>query len=207
MGSGTPILAAAAAAGAQVGRIDAPPTTSVPTSVKMKPAGANMFGGTLLAWRRRYACCGEFGSIGCGWAAATHRSVLLLMRRLQQAPWRPSQYRERKVGRIDDRWRCGGRRVTLVSRDDAGASVTDVARVVTPETSDSTESGLANRKVRTVTAPTARSLAATRPWPNRALPVAAECAEVRCFAEPSTCDSGGWEIHQCGCRSPTVEPN
>ncbi|MHB1109367.1 MAG: hypothetical protein ACYCZU_03460, partial [Devosia sp.] len=158
------ILAAAAATGAEVGRIDAESGDERPYKrVKMKPRKANMFGGM-----RQYVGMAVAGTLllaagfGLYWVlgmgrgdgaapvltadATPAKQVPAITAANTAEPARSVVFDEIDgVAAVDSA-------ETLVSRDEtAGASVTDVARVVTPESSDSTESGLANRKVRTVT--------------------------------------------------------
>lgn len=158
------ILAAAAATGAEVGRIDAETGGERPYKrVKMKPQKANVFGGV-----RQYVGMAVAGTLllaagfGLYWVlgmgrgdgtapiltadATPAKQVPAIVAANSAEPARSVVFDEIDgVAAVDSA-------ETLVSRDEtAGASVTDVARVVTPESSDSTESGLANRKVRTVT--------------------------------------------------------
>jgi len=158
------ILAAAAATGAQVGRIDsATEEDRTYKRVKMKPQKANVFGGM-----RQYVGMAVAGTLllaagfGLYWVLGMGRgdgSAPVLTADATPAKQVPAATatttaepaRSVVFDEIDGVAAVDSAE-TLVSRDEtAGASVTDVARVVTPETSDSTESGLANRKVRTVT--------------------------------------------------------
>jgi hypothetical protein len=158
------ILAAAAATGAEVGRIDNRVVEERPYKrVKIKPQKANMFGGV-----RQYVGMAVAGTLllaagfGLYWVLGMGRgdgAAPVLTADATPAKQAPaitaantSEPARSVVFDEIDGVAAVDSPETLVSRDEtAGASVTDVARVVTPEAADSAESGLANRKVRTVT--------------------------------------------------------
>ena len=157
------ILAAAAATGAQVGRIEGETQEDRPYKRgKIKPQKANMFGGVrqyvgmavagtlLLA-----AGFGLYWVLGMGRGDGTAPVLTADATPAKQAP-APAAADTAEPARsvvFDeiDGVAAADSAETLVSRDEtAGASVADVARVVTDEAA-TTETGLANRKVRTVT--------------------------------------------------------
>lgn len=158
------ILAAAAATGAEVGRIDAEAGEDRPYKrVKMKPQRANMFGGVrqyvgmavagtlLLA-----AGFGLYWVLGMGRGDGTAPVLTADATPSKQVPavtaTETAQPARSVVFDEIDGIAAADSAETLVSRDEtAGASVADVASVVTPDSTENTESGLANRKVRTVT--------------------------------------------------------
>jgi hypothetical protein len=158
------ILAAAAATGAEVGRIDAHTADDrAHKRVKIKPQKANPFGGV-----RQYVGMAVAGTLllaagfGLYWVLGMGRGTgdaPVLTADATPAKQAPAitaasvaePARSVVFDEIDG-VAATDTPETLVSRDEtAGTSVTDVARVVTPEAADSTETGLANRKVRTVT--------------------------------------------------------
>ena len=157
------ILAAAAATGAQVGRIEGETQEDRPYKRgKIKPQKANMFGGVrqyvgmavagtlLLA-----AGFGLYWVLGMGRGDGTAPVLTADATPAKQAP-APAAADTAEPARpvvFDeiDGVAAADSAETLASRDEtAGASVADVARVVTDEAA-TTETGLANRKVRTVT--------------------------------------------------------
>lgn len=158
------ILAAAAATGAEVGRINMAAAEERPYKrVKIKPQKTNTFGGM-----RQYVGMAVAGTLllaagfGLYWVLGMSRGdgvapVLTAdATPAKQAPAITAASTAEPARSVVfdeiDGVAAADAAETLVSRDEtAGASVTDVARVATPAASDSTESGLANRKVRTVT--------------------------------------------------------
>ena len=157
------ILAAAAATGAEVGRIDSETGDERPYKrVKLKPQKANMFGGVrqyvglavagtlLLA-----AGLGLYWVLGMGRGDGTAPVLTADATPAKQVPpiatAEVTQPARSVVFDEIDGVAAVDSAETLVSRDEtAGASVADVASVA-PASADNTESGLANRKVRTVT--------------------------------------------------------
>ena len=157
------ILAAAAATGAEVGRIESETQEDRPYKRgKIKPHKAAMFGGVrqyvgmavagtlLLA-----AGFGLYWVLGMGRGDGTAPVLTADATPAKQAP-APAAADTAEPARsvvFDeiDGVAAADNAETLVSRDEtAGASVAEVARVVTPDET-TTETGLANRKVRTVT--------------------------------------------------------
>lgn len=158
------ILAAAAATGAEVGRIEPGADDDRPYKrVKAKPEKANMFGGM-----RQYVGLAVAGTLllaagfGLYWVFAMGRgdaTAPVLTADTTPAKQAPAvtaaeaapPARSVVFDEIDGVAAVDSAE-TLVSRDEtAGASIADVASVVAPKVTESTESGLANRKVRTVT--------------------------------------------------------
>jgi hypothetical protein len=157
------ILAAAAASGADVDRVEGedrpykrmkvkPPKTSLVPSGTRQYVGFAVAGTLLLA-----AGLGLFWVINMGREDPATAPVLTAdagVVKVQPAPAAPTD--STQSGSVVFNEINGTASVdngeTLVSRDEtAGTSPTDVARAVVAEATDASESGLANRKVRTVT--------------------------------------------------------
>lgn len=160
------ILAAAAASGAEVGRVDSPMGDDRPYKrMKVKPprtsgvpSGARQYVGIAVAGTLLLAAgFGLYWVIGMGREDPATAPVLTADAgavKVQPAPAvaAPSAQSGSVVfdeingtAAVDDS-------ETLVSRDEtAGTTPTEVARAVVVEPTESTENGLANRKVRTVT--------------------------------------------------------
>ena len=160
------ILAAAAASGADVDRVDAPVADDRPYKrMKVKPprtspisSGARQYVGIAVAGTLLLASgFGLYWVLGMNRDDPTTAPVLTA----DATPAKveplvtPSVTAEPSGSVVFDEINGvapAGDSETLVSRDEtAGASITEVARAVTPVEDDSTEGGLANRKVRTVT--------------------------------------------------------
>jgi hypothetical protein len=158
------ILAAAAATGAEVGRIETEAGEDRPYKrVRVKPQKAGTFGGA-----RQYVGMAVAGTLllaagfGLYWVLGMGRGgeeapVLAAdSTPAKQAPAVTASAAAQPTRSVVfdeiDGVAAVDSAETLVSRDEtAGASVADVARVATPDSTENTESGLANRKVRTVT--------------------------------------------------------
>ena len=159
------ILAAAAASGSEVGRLDAPRSEDRPyRRMKVKPpktsfvsGGARQYVGIAVAGTLLLAAgFGLYWVLGMGRDDPSTAPVLTAdVEPAKVAPAvtanltaEPSSPVFDEINGVDA---DGGE--TLVSRDETeGESVTEVARVIEPEEDASVaESGLANRKVRTVT--------------------------------------------------------
>ena len=158
------ILAAAAASGAEVGRVDAPVGDDRPYKrMKVKPprtslisSGARQYVGIAVAGTLLLAAgFGLYWVLGMGRDDPATAPVLTAdAEPAKVEPVAPAATAETS-GSVVFNEINGGTSAdggeTLVSRDEtAGASPTEVARTVTP-TDDVAENGLANRKVRTVT--------------------------------------------------------
>lgn len=159
------ILAAAAASGANVERIDADEAEDRPYKrMKVKPprtsfvpSGARQYVGIAVAGTLLLAAgFGLYWVLGMGGGDPATAPVLTA----DAAPAKvepavtPVTAAEPSGSVIFDEIAGGsaGDVETLVSRDEtAGASVAEVARTVTPVVEEAAETGLANRKVRTVT--------------------------------------------------------
>jgi hypothetical protein len=160
------ILAAAAASGSDVDRVDAPMVDDRPYKrMKVKPpktsfisSGARQYVGIAVAGTLLLAAgFGLYWVLGMNRDDPTTAPVLTA----DATPAKvepliaPTVTAEPSGSVVFDEINgvaAAGDSETLVSRDEtAGASVTEVARAVTPAEEDSTEGGLANRKVRTVT--------------------------------------------------------
>jgi hypothetical protein len=158
------ILAAAAATGAEVGRLDVPPGGDRPyRRMKVKPPKTSLFGGA-----RQYVGIAVAGTLllasgfGLYWVLGMGSddpaTAPVLTADIEPAKVAPAVSANLTVepsspvfDEINGVAADGGE--TLVSRDETeGETVTEVARIIEPQEDAATpESGLANRKVRTVT--------------------------------------------------------
>jgi hypothetical protein len=159
------ILAAAAASGAEVGRVDSPAGDDRPYKrMKVKPprtsgvpSGARQYVGIAVAGTLLLAAgFGLYWVIGMGREDPTTAPVLTADAGAVKVQPAPATTASTQSGSVVFDEINGTAAVdnseTLVSRDEtAGTTPTEVARAVVVEPTDSTETGLANRKVRTVT--------------------------------------------------------
>jgi hypothetical protein len=158
------ILAAAAASGAEVGRVDAPVGEERPYKrMKVKPPRTSL----ISSGARQYVGIAVAGTLllaagfGLYWVLGMNRddpaTAPVLTADAEPAKVEPvatattAETSGSVVFNEINGGAPGGSDETLVSRDEtAGASPVEVARAVTP-TDEVAENGLANRKVRTVT--------------------------------------------------------
>lgn len=157
------ILAAAAATGAEVGRIEPRSDDDRPYKrVKAKPektmfGGARQYVGMAVAGTLLLAAgLGLYWVLGMGRGDTTAPVLTADTTPAKQVPAvtaaEAAQPARSVVFDEIDGVAAVDSAETLVSRDEtAGASIADVASVMAPKATESTESGLANRKVRTVT--------------------------------------------------------